>query len=189
MKSALLILGVIVYNVCLFWIDVFWVLGCLLGVNLALVVILPKINWRAQCSFLVKTFGFVVFIVLTNLLFTEINQALLVSFRLGLALESTFIVSQLLDATAFAQGIVILLTPLKSFHFDTEAAALSITVALTMVPLLTREAVEIQDSLRLKGCGFKNLCRRPQVYVVGMVGRLFDYIESTEAALRLKGYE
>lgn len=189
MKSALLILGFIVYNVGLFWTDQFWLLGILLVLELSLAFLFPGKSRRATGRFVLKNCGFVFFVILSNLLFTDGAQALLLGLRLGLAIEATYLLSHWLSTQEFAQGITTLCAPLRLFRVNTEELALSITAALTFVPLLTHEAKQLQNNLKLKGCGWKNLWRQPQVYVVGIVAQLFDYAEAAEQALRLKGYD
>ncbi len=189
MKSALLILGFIIYSVWLFWVSNVWLLGVMLALEISILIILPDIRWRTAFKFFLKNCGFVLFVILCNLLFSDWWQALLVGLRLGLAIEATYIISLLLSTREFAQGIATLCTPLKLLRVDTEELALSITVALTFVPLLAHEAKQLQSNLKLKGCGWKNLWRQPQVYVVGIVEQLFDYAEAAEQALRLKGYD
>lgn len=189
MKSAVSIFGFIVFNVWLFQIDDFWLLGLLLWLEIIMTVFLSGRHWWPALKFLFKNCGFVSFVVVCNLLFSSLGQALLVGSRLGLAIGATYIISRLLSTREFAQGIVILCSPLKLLCVDTEELALSITVAITFVPLLAHEAKQLHNNLKLKGCGRKNLWRQPQVYVVGMVTQLFDYVEAAEQALRLKGYD
>ncbi len=187
MKAALLILGFIIYNIWLFWVEDYWVLAGLLVIDL-LYLFCRRRNWRAQGHFLLKNCGFVTFVVLCNLLISDWQQALLLGARLGLAIEATYIISQILSMQEFAQGIAGLCAPLRLFKVDTDELALSVAVALTFVPLLTREAKQLQNNLKLKGCTWKTLCRQPQVYVIGIVTQLLDYAEAAEQALRLKGY-
>lgn len=189
MKSAILILGFIIYNIALFWIDAFWLLGLLLALEIGIVILLPDVDYRAALKFFVKNCGFVLFVVLCNLLFSDWHQALLLGFRLILAIEATYIISCRLSAREFAQGIAMLCAPARLFHVNTDELALSVTVALTFIPLLAREAKQLQNNLKLKGCGWRTLCRKPQLFVMGMVEQLFDYAEATEQALRLKGYD
>ncbi len=187
MKATLLILGFIIYNMWLFWVEDYWVLAGLMVIDL-LYLLCRRRNWRAQGRFLLKNCGFVAFVVLCNLLFSDWQRALLLGARLGLAIEATYIISQILSIQEFAQGIAGLCAPLKLFKVDTDELALSVAVALTFVPLLTREAKQLQNNLKLRGCTWKTLCRQPQVYVVGIVTQLLDYAEAAEQTLRLKGY-
>ena len=189
MKSALSILGFIIYDIWLFWINDFWMLSLLGVLEVIIIILLPISCWRTVLKFFIKNCGFVLFVVGCNLLFADWHQALLVGCRLGLAIEATYIISHLLSPREFAQGIAALCTPFRILHVDTEGLALSITVALTFIPLLTREAKQLHNNLKLKGCDWKNLWRQPQVYVVGMITQLFDYAEAAEQALRLKGYD
>lgn len=189
MKSAILILCFIIFETGLFLINDFWLLGLALILEVGILVVWPYMNWRTMFKFFIKNCSFMVFVILCNVCFTGWYQALLIGFRLGLAIGATYIFSRLLGAREFARGIAILCMPLKVFRVDTTEVALSITVALTFIPLIAYEAKQLQNSLKLKGCNWRTILRRPQVYVIGMMEQLFTYIEVAEQSLRLKGYE
>lgn len=189
MKGALLFLGFIIYNIWLFWLEDWRIFAGLLLLDLCMLLLLWRHHWRRQVRFLAQNYGFVAFVILCNWLFSGLPQALLLGMRLGLAIEATYLVSQLLTPQEFARGIAGLCAPLRLFKVDTEAIVLSITVALTFVPLLTHEAKQLQSNLKLKGCGLRTLWRQPQIYIVGIMEQLFGSTEAAEQALRLKGYD
>lgn len=140
-------------------------------------------------KFFLKNCVFVLFVILCNLLFTDFHQAMTIGIRLGIIITATYIIFQFISPQKMARVIARLCAPLRIFHIDTDALALSITVALTFVPLLLHDARSIQSGLRLKGCILKTLCRHPYVYVTSFTNLLFCHIEAFEQALRLKGYE
>lgn len=191
MKNTIIILGLIIYNTGLFFIQQFWLLGIFLILNLTLLLFTQRSSCRQLIAFLARNLGFIIFVVLCNLCFAGLYLALLTGARLGLAVLATYTVTVWLHVQAMARGITGLLLPLKWLKVDTEKLALSVTVALNFIPLLMREAHSIQNALKLKCFKFNlgSLRRYPQVYVKGFTEQLFDYAEAIEKALRLKGYD
>ena len=189
MRGATFVIGFIIYSMGIFGIKNFAVLSVIAIVELLILVFLIKGDWLRAFRFLLKSSGFVVFVMLCNLLFSNLEQALLIGARLELLVTATKIISQLLSINDFAQGIAAICTPLKIFKVDVNEIALCVTIALTFITLLTREARILQNSLKLKGCNFWTFLHYPQVYLVGLVNNLFDMIEAAEVTLRLRGYE
>lgn len=188
MKSLLLVLGFFSYNSWLFLINdpslLRWALVFEVGILIPLYKGLP-----AVLALLCKKCGFIIFVVLCNLLFSGWEQALLFGLRLILVIGATHIFIFLLSTEGFIEGITMLFMPLRLFRVDVGDLALSITIALTFVSLLLYESRQLNDSLKLKGCSWRVLFRRPQVYVIGLIERTFDCAEASEKTLRLKGYE
>lgn len=187
MKNALIILGFLVYSLVLFLITNPWML---IGIFiLELITSLLVSNLREAWLFLLKNSGFVIFVTLCNLWLASWSQAVLVGARLGLAIMAAYTISRRLSTRELASGIATLCMPLKLLGVDITELTLSLTVALTFVPLFAREARQLRTNLKLKGYGWKNFWRQPQIYVTGFLEQLFGHIEATEKALRLKGYD
>lgn len=186
MKAALLILTTILYSIGVFLVDSSIFLWSLFSLEL---VILLVLSWKTlHVKSFVRNGCFILFVVLCNLGFSDWQTALLIGLRLSLLIMSSYIISDIISPSEFAAGVAELCAPLRLFKVDTGEIALTITIALTFVPLFTKEARSLQNNLKLKGYTFFNVWSRPQVYVVGMTERLFQYIDSVEVALKLKGY-
>lgn len=143
----------------------------------------------SHLHFLFKNCLFAIFVILCNIFFVDLRQAVTIGVRLGIIIELTYIISHLVSPQQFCHGIALLCAPLRILHVDVAALSLSLTLVLTFVPLLLRDARNIQASLRLKGCTFRTLLSRPQVYISGFINQLFNHLDAFEQALRLKGYE
>lgn len=188
MKGAIAIIGFVLYNAVIFWIKDFTVLGILLAFELIILIFLSD-GSRSALSFLFKSGGFVILVILFNILFSDIEQALLIGTRLEIIIIATYNISRLLSINDFTQGIRIILGPLKYLKVDVEELTLCTVIALTFISLLAREARTLQDNLRLKGCSLVTLLKHPQVYLVGLINCLFELINTAEKTLRLRGYE
>lgn len=182
MLAAFVIVVFVVYSTVLFFVANWYVLLELVVIELAI----AKFN-----KFLWKNFGFVLIVMLFNLIYANLETTLLFGIRLFLAVEATYIISRWFTPAEFARGFCLLLTPLKLFHVNLKELELMLTIALTFVPILTREAQIIKRSLRAKGFAFnfKNVLTRPHIYLVAYINSMFDRIETVELALRAKGYE
>ena len=189
MKGTIVIIGFVLYNAVIFWIKDFTVLGILLIFELIISIFLSNDSWSTCCRFLLKSSYFVILIMLCNIIFSNVEQALLIGIRLGIIVIATYSISRLLSANDFAQGIRIILNPLKYLKVDVEELTLCIVIALTFISLLAREARTLQANLRLKGCSLVTLLKHPQVYLVGLINCLFELINTAEKTLRLRGYE
>ena len=179
------------YSIGLFWINDWQVLLALFLADLLIILIYRRrFSLRKNLRFLLKSFCFVAFVVLLNLPFRSLENALLVGARLMLALETTFLISRTLNTRSFARGFYYLLSPLRFAGVDVKDLALTIVIALSFVPILSREATVVRQSLKAKGFDFnlRNLLHRPQVYVSAYIDGMFDQVEVVEKALRGKGW-
>lgn len=181
---AWIIAGFTIYNIWLFWLDDWRVLGILGLLGLALVL------WRGGGKVVLRSVGFVGFVWLCNLAWLDWTAAFVVASRLFLALCGTYLVAKSLTPMEIAQGFYYLFYPLKFFKVDLEELVLTITITLNFVPVLAREVTQIKRALEAKGFDWslKNLLRRPQVLVLTYIDGLAHRADAVEKALRLKGY-
>ena len=187
MKSFCAIVIFLLYNIWLFFVGNIYALSCL--VIISEIVLLSF--WKTRSLGLqFKVALFIIFVFLCNLGFGSIENAVIISLRLLLALLATCILALALSPVEIAQGLAKLCSPLKLFHINTEQLELTITIAFTFLPILTHAAKQIQTALLLKGFRFNlwNLFTRPRVFLITYLENLFNYIETSETALILKGY-
>lgn len=182
MLAAFVIIAFVAYSTSLFFITNWYVLSGLIIIEL----IFARIN-----KFLLKNLGFVLIVMLFNLIYSTPEMTLLFGARLFLAIEATYVVARWFTPSEFARGFCLLLSPLQLFHVNLKEPELMFTIALTFVPILSREASSVKASLRAKGFSFsfKNVLSRPHIYLVAYINGMFDRIEAVELALRAKGYE
>lgn len=192
MLAASLIISFIVYSVALFWLSDWRILLLLFVAELALLALKQRRrNWRSDLKFLLRSALFVSFVIFCNLWTSGLASALMVGARLLLALLATYWLSLTLTARDFARGFRILLSPLKICQVDVDDLALSIAIALSFVPILSREARIVRQSLRSKGFDFnlRNVLTRPQLYVTAYLDGMLAHVEAIERALYTKGYD
>lgn len=182
MLAAFTLVVFIIYNTGIFFITNWYIL---LGLVI-LELIIARFN-----QFLWRNLGFIFLVMLLNLIYAGLEPTLLFGTRLFLAVEATYIISRFFTPTEFAHGFCLLLSPLRLFRVNLKELEIMLTIALTFVPILSREARNIKQSLRAKGFAFnfRNVFTRPQIYLVAYINSMFDRIETVELALRAKGYE
>lgn len=182
MLAAVVIVFFVIYSTALFFISNWYLL---------LVLAIIELTLASFNRFLFKNLGFVLIVMLFNLIYADLEMTLLFGMRLFLAIEATYIISHWLSPAEFAHGLCLILSPLKLFHVNLREIELMITIALTFIPILAHESIIIKQSLRAKGFAFsiKNLFTRPQVYVMAYINGVFDRVEAVELALRAKGYD
>lgn len=190
--ATVLILLLVVFCTGIFFINDWW---WLVVVFVALMIITLLLNHSksglGKCmKFLMKNLGFVVFVVICNLIFSDVISAVVVGIRLFLAILAVYNVSQVLSPRQFAEGMGVMMRPLAIFGMDIDAAVLTITVALNLIPVLMREAVSVTRALELKGVkkSLANVFLRPQIYVRCYLASIFRRASEMERALLLKGY-
>lgn len=182
MLAAIAIVLFMIYDTALFFITNWYILLLLLVVELCL----------TQFShFTRRNLFFILFVMACNLIFSDIETTLLVGLRLFLALEATYLLAHWLRPQGFTRGLTSLLAPLRWCGVDTSELALTLTIALSFIPIFTQEARAVKRALQAKGFDFgpRNLVTRPQVYLLAYLDGLFDRLETVEQALRAKGYE
>ncbi len=192
MLAAFLTITFIGYSIGLFWLHDWQILAMLFLANLVILVALGRYHdWRKHSKFLLRSCCFVGFVVICNLLCRELEFALLVGARLFLALLATYSFSCALSPQAFAQGLAYLFVPLRLFGVNMADLAVTITIALSFIPLLSREAQTTRQALRAKGFEFNlyNAIHQPQIYVTTYFDSVFDQVEIIERTLRSKSYE
>lgn len=195
-KSALgammMLLMLVVFCTAIFFINDGWVMTMIFAALMIITLLLNNSKSAlSKClKFLLKNLGFVIFVVLCNLIFSDKWTAVMVGVRLFLAILAVYNVSQVLSPRQFAEGMGLMMRPLAFFGMDVDGAVLTITVALNLIPVLTREAVSVSRALELKGVkkSFVNVFRRPQIYVRCYLASLFRRATEMERALLLKGY-
>ena len=89
MKPILTFAGLVIYNIYLFFVNDVRLLAFLAAIEIFCTLLVARRGWRGWWRFVLANSGFVIFVVLCNLLFLETTQALVIGARLWLAIGST----------------------------------------------------------------------------------------------------
>lgn len=190
MINALIILCFILYNTLLFFINNWLIISLVIIFNLILLII-TKINIKKYLNFLLKNIIFISFIFICNIFYESILNSLLISLKLLLVLNLTFIITNKLTPSKLSDGFYYLLYPLKIFKIDIRKISLIITIAISFIPILSNEAKNIKQALQSKGFSFsfKNVITRPHIYLITYLNNIFKLIDDLEKTLIMKSYE
>ena len=119
MLNVIYFISFLVYASFIFFIKNPILLGGVLCVNIILMLIL-KINIKNAILFCLKLMPFILFTAIFNLLFGGIELCILISVRLILVCNITYIFSQKQTPKRLGNTIEKLLTPLKIFKVNTK---------------------------------------------------------------------
>lgn len=185
----LILMFFFIYSALLFLIENFYILGFIFIFNLV-VSLLVKIPLKRHFKVITSNILFVIFITLCNLLFSNTFESIKVGVRLFLVIDYTYIMGCFFDEMTLRMAFRYLLYPLKIFKANIDNLTLIIAVSLTFIPVLRDEALMIKYSLKSKGFDFKfkNLIKRPHIYVITFLNGLFDRIDELEKTLKLKAF-
>lgn len=177
------------YSFILFLINNLYLL-CLIFVFNFTISLIIGISPKKHFKVLVNNIIFIIFVVINNKFFSDMDSSLKVGFRLFLAIDYTYIMGYFFNPTSIRSAFKYLLYPLKLFKVDIDSLTLIIAISLTFIPILMDEACRIKLSLRSKGFDFtfRNLIRRPHIYLITFLNGILDRLEELEKSLIIKAY-
>lgn len=190
--AAISIVMLILFSMGIFLVEDLRALGMIFFVLIFITLVFNLSRERlVRClKMLRRNFFFMIFVWVCNLVFADIEIATKVAIRLFVVILVVFDFSKILSPRNFAEGIGVLMVPLRVFKVDVEGSILTIMVALNMVPALTREATNTSRALVLKGVDNKvsSFIKNPLIYVQCYFSSLMKRIREMERALILKGF-
>lgn len=190
MTTAFIITSFIIYSTILFFINNWFIILLITLFNLILLII-TKCNIKKYIKFFKKNIIFILFIFICNMFYENLITSLLISIKLLLVINLTFIITNKISPYNLSIGFYYLLYPLKIFKLDIKKASLIITISISFIPILSNEAKSIKDSLQSKGFEFnlKNIITKPHIYLITYLNNIFKLIDDLEKTLIMKAYE
>ena len=189
MIHFLILLFFFIYSILLFLINNIYILGIVFIFNFIIAFII-KTPFQKHIRFLKNNFLFIMFIIVCNILFSDIESSLKVGIRLFLVIDYTYSMGNYFDSTKIRFAFRYLLYPLKFFKIDIDNLTLIIAISLAFIPILSDETSMIKLSLKSKGLEFKfsNLITKPHIYLMTFLNCLFDRLDELEKSLIIKAY-
>ena len=154
-------------------------------------MIISKINIKKAIKSLIKLMPFILFTVVINLIFVDLEFAILIGVRLILVCNISYVFSKTISYTEFGEVIEKLLFPLKIFKVNPKEIGIIITIALSFMPILKDELLQIKNSLKAKGMNMTNinLIKNANLIFKPFFVSVLQRINEVEMSLRAKGYE
>lgn len=189
MIEFLILLLFFIYSMAIFLINNIYILLFVFIFNLIISLIF-KVPLNKHIKVIKNNIIFVIFIVLCNILFSDINSSLKVGIRLFLAIDFTYIIGVYFNPTKIRIAFKYFFFPLKLFKIDIDSLTLIIAISIAFIPILIDELTMIKLSLRSKGIDFKfiSIITKPHIYLMTFLNNLFDRLDELEKTLIIKAY-
>ena len=129
----------------------------------------------------------VIFTTIINMILGNIEDGIILGTRIMIAYNFTYIFSTTFDILEFAQTIEIILNPLYIFKINVKNISLIISIALCMIPVLSKELEQTKDSLKSKG--YKLKLNNVDLYIKPIIISILKKTDELEKTLIVKGYQ
>ncbi len=190
LKNIVKFILFLIYTISIFFIKNYILLTLILFINISLILI-SKININKAIKSLIKLMPFILFTVVINIIFVDLKFAILIGVRLILVCNISYVFSKTISYTEFGEVIEKLLFPLKIFKVNPKEIGIIITIALSFMPILKDELLQINNSLKAKGMNMTNinLIKNANLIFKPFFVSVLQRINEVEMSLRAKGYE
>lgn len=189
MKNLIKFTLFLIYTVGIFFIKNYIILGIIAIFNIILMLTI-KINIKTAINNLIKLLPFILFTIVINILFADLNFGILIGIRLILVCNLSYIFSKTMTYTEFGDVIEKLMYPFKIFGVNPKEVSLVITIALSFMPIMKNEFEQMKNVLKVKGIKptnfnlLKNLSLIFKPFFVSVLQRLNEI----EMSLKAKGW-
>ena len=139
----------LVYATAIFLMPNSFFLLCPLIINIVLGIV-TKSNIKKVIKNLLKIFPFVLLTFVINCWLDSYINALWMAAKLLLVCNVTFIYSQTTTTAQIAKTAGKLCTPLKLFRINPEAIEVLVAIALSTLPIMKREYLELREACKAK---------------------------------------
>ena len=129
----------------------------------------------------------VIFPTIINIILGNIEDGIVLGIRIMIAYNFTYIFSTTFDILEFARTIEILLNPLFIFKINVKDISLIISIALCMIPILSKELEQTKDSLKSRGYKFK--LNNLDLYIKPIMISILKKTDELEKTLIVKAYQ
>lgn len=190
MKNLIKFTLFLIYTVGIFFIKNYIILGIIAIFNISIMLTI-KINIRTAINNLIKLLPFILFTIVINILFADLNFGILIGIRLILVCNLSYIFSKTMTYTEFGEVIEKLMYPFKIFGVNPKEVSLVITIALSFMPIMKNEFEQMKNVLKVKGIKptnfnlLKNLSLIFKPFFVSVLQRLNEI----EMSLKAKGWQ
>lgn len=186
MKNLILLILFIIYSTSIFFISNWIILLGFIFINLLLIFAF-KVNFKRVLINLYKVTPIILITFIFNILFGYFESAILISIRLYIVCNVTFIFTYKMGTTNILIALENLFIPLKIFGISPTDLSLMINIAITFIPIIFKELEQI--SLALKSKGFKPYSISSMKYTFKLlIISIFKKTNDIELTLKSKNY-
>ena len=190
MKNILKFILFLIYVIGIFFVNNYYILGAIIVINILLLLI-TKINIKKATINILKLLPFILFTSLINLLLVNLESAILISIRLIIVCNISYIFSKTITYLEFSEMIEKIFYPLKIFKINPKDISLIVTIALSFMPILKDELFQIKNVLKVKGIKLTkiNLIKNMNLIFKPFFVSVLQRINEIEMSLKEKGYQ
>ena len=190
MKNLIKFILFLIYTIGIFFIKDYLILGLVTIFNISLMIAL-KISIKNEINNLLKLLPFILFTVIINILFIDLEFAILIGIRLILVCNLSYIFSKTISYIEFGDIIEKIIWPLKIFGINPKEIGLVITIALSFVPIMKNEYTQLKNILKVKGIEATkfNLLRNLNLIFKPFLISILQRLNEIEMSLKSKGYQ
>lgn len=188
-KNIVVFILFITYTVSVFLIKNYTILGICAIFNIVLMLVI-RINLKEAAKNLLKIAPFILFTAVINVILMNINEGILVTVRLLIVCNATYIFSKIMSTLELTKVIEILAYPVKIFKIDPRDIAIIVSIAISFISVITQEITNIKYSLKSKGFNInsKNMILHANLILNPLFLSLLNRVNEMEYAMKSKAY-
>ncbi len=186
LKDVILFLVFLLYATAIFFIpnSIFLLIPFIINL---LILAISKTNIKRALKNLLKLSPFVLLTFIINCLLDNYINATWMALKLFLVCNITFIYGTNTNTTTIAKTVKKIFTPLKILKVNPEEVEVLVAVALSMLPILKREYLEVKEACKAKNIKFnlKNI----KIILSKLLTSFLKKVAEIDEALIEKGYD
>ena len=189
MKNIIKFILFLIYVIGIFFINNDIAISLIACINVT-IIIMAKINVKKAIKNLIKLLPFILFTSLINLLFANLKDALLITVRLILVCNISYIFSKTITYLEFAEIIEKIFYPFKIFKINPKDIGLIVTIALSFMPIIKDELFQMKNVLKVKGINTTklNVIKNMNLVFKPFFVSVLQRVNEIEMALKEKVY-
>ena len=179
----------LIYASAIFFVKSYYLLEIVLVTNLILMLIF-NINYKKTAIFLLKLLPFIAFTGIINIILGGIELGILISARLILVCQVTYIFAEKMTPKKIQYAIEKILIPLQLFKINTKEIGIMVAISISFIPIIQKEIQNLKYSLTSKGfqINFLNIVKRPNIIIVPLITSVIKRTTEIEESLISRGY-
>lgn len=186
MKNVILFLAFIIYATLIFFtpnLPIYVIVPFFINI---IAMVITKVNLKKTIRNLLHILPFILFTGIINVILENYIYATYISIKLILVCNITYAYSRTTTVFTVAKTVRIICTPLKVFKVNTKDIEILVALALCMIPVLKKEAIDLKNACTAKGIkwNIKNMKIILSKFLVSIIKRVTEIDE----ALIEKGY-
>ena len=190
MKNLIKFILFLIYTIGIFFINNYFALGIIAMFNICLMLLI-KINIKNAGNNILKLFPFILFTIIVNILFADLEFGLLIGVRLTLVCNLSYIFSKTITYSEFGEIIEKLVYPFKIFGINPKEIGLVTTIAISFVPIMKSEILQLKNVLKIKGIKPTNfnLIKNSNLIFKPFFISVLQRLNEVEMSLKAKGWQ